>query len=184
VAGYLERQSKPRGREPDQLCRVCTPGPRVGGLLSLLAPQLGIPRRDHGKRRALRALDLLLGGGELEGTCMALRGARERSICRACSRHQLNASRSRLPLPASRFLRTTRSFEAFLAQQRIAYRVVHVGPLIAVEPARPIPQKLLAALQRGVLSDKAFAMASSLDADSLSSGSGIRRNPALDRYRC
>jgi hypothetical protein len=54
-----------------------------------------------------------------------------------------------------------RSFEAFLAQQRVAYRVVHVGPLIAVEPARPIPQKLLTALQRGVLSDKAFAIASS-----------------------
>jgi hypothetical protein len=53
------------------------------------------------------------------------------------------------------------SFEAFLARQRIAYRVVHVGPLIAVEPERPIPQKLLAALQRGVLSDKAFDIASS-----------------------
>jgi hypothetical protein len=50
------------------------------------------------------------------------------------------------------------SFEAFLAQQRIAYRVVHIGPMVAVQPARPIPQSVLRALHRSVPTEKAFGV--------------------------
>ena len=48
------------------------------------------------------------------------------------------------------------SFEAFLAQQRISYRVVHMGPMVAVQPARPIPETVLRALHRSVPTEKAF----------------------------
>ena len=47
-------------------------------------------------------------------------------------------------------------FEAFLAQQGIAYRVVRLGPMIAVQPARPIPETVLRALRRSVPTAKAF----------------------------
>ena len=43
--------------------------------------------RDHRQQRALRLFAVLLGGGDSEGTCMALRRAGERSICRVCARH-------------------------------------------------------------------------------------------------
>lgn len=51
-----------------------------------------------------------------------------------------------------------RSFEAFLAQQRIAYRVVYIGPMVAVQPDRPIPQTVLSALYRAVPTEKAFSI--------------------------
>jgi hypothetical protein len=51
-----------------------------------------------------------------------------------------------------------RSFEAFLAQQRIAFRVVHIGPMVAVQPARPIPQTVLRALHRSVPTKNAFGL--------------------------
>ena len=50
------------------------------------------------------------------------------------------------------------SFEAFLAQRGIAYRVVHVGPMIAVQPARPIPETVLRALHRSVPTETAFGI--------------------------
>ena len=50
------------------------------------------------------------------------------------------------------------SFENFLAQQRIAYRVVHLGPMVAVQPARPIPETVLNALHRSVPTEKAFGI--------------------------
>ena len=50
------------------------------------------------------------------------------------------------------------SFETFLAQQRIAYRVVHMGPMVAVQPARPIPETVLKALHRSVPTEKAFGL--------------------------
>lgn len=49
------------------------------------------------------------------------------------------------------------SFEAFLAQQGIAYRVVPIGPMVAVQPARPIPQTVLSALHLSVPTEKAFS---------------------------
>jgi hypothetical protein len=50
-------------------------------------------------------------------------------------------------------------FESFLAQQRIAYRVVRMGPMIAVQPSRPIPQTVLRALDRSVPTESAFGIA-------------------------
>jgi 4-amino-4-deoxy-L-arabinose transferase-like glycosyltransferase len=49
-------------------------------------------------------------------------------------------------------------FEAFLAQHRIAYRVVHIGPMVAVQPTRPIPETVLSALHRSVPTDVAFGV--------------------------
>jgi 4-amino-4-deoxy-L-arabinose transferase-like glycosyltransferase len=48
------------------------------------------------------------------------------------------------------------SFEAFLAQHRIAYRVVPMGSMIAVQPSRPIPETVLRALHRAVPTESAF----------------------------
>ena len=50
------------------------------------------------------------------------------------------------------------SFEAFLAQHRIPYRVVHMGPMVAVEPSRPIPETVLKALHRSVPTENAFGI--------------------------
>ncbi len=50
------------------------------------------------------------------------------------------------------------TFEAFLAQHGIAYRVVPIGPMIAVQPARPIPATVLRALHRSVPTGNAFGI--------------------------
>ena len=50
------------------------------------------------------------------------------------------------------------SFEAFLAHRGIAYRVVHMGPMIAVQPVRPIPETVLRALHRAVPTETAFGI--------------------------
>ncbi len=45
---------------------------------------------------------------------------------------------------------TPGEFESFLARRDIAYRVVGMGPLIAIEPSRGIPRQVLAAFHRSV----------------------------------
>lgn len=54
------------------------------------------------------------------------------------------------------FCLTPGEFESFLAQHDIAYRVVHMSPLIAIEPAQRIPKRVLAAFHRSVPAEAAL----------------------------